>query len=153
MYLPSNIDICLALELRYFFPATEIDCDLSAPAQHMRKQCGINNNCVQASIVVLSIDILPFNLFYEIAIFFPNCGKEIAISTLVEGRFRTWLMIVVSLVIVVLSAAIQIFASQCIRWAGVPSSRLTSEAVTAAGIPLLVRCSINSIFYSCLLSS
>lgn len=121
----------------------------------MLKQCGINNNCVQASIVivVLSIVIEICNLFYEIAIFFPNCGKEIAISALVGARFRTRSMIVVSLVIVVLSAAIQIFASQCIRWAGVPSSRLTSGAVTAAGSPLLVRCSINSIFYTCLLSS
>lgn len=87
MYLPSNIDICLALELRYFFPATEIDCDLSAPAQHMLKQCGINNNCVQASIV-LSIDICRSIYFMKLQSFFPTAEKKLRSRRLLGGALE-----------------------------------------------------------------
>lgn len=88
MYLPSNIDICLALELRYFFPATEIDCDLSAPAQHMLKQCRINNNCVQVSIVVLSIDICRLIYFIKLQSFFPIAEKKLRSRHLLGGALE-----------------------------------------------------------------
>lgn len=66
--------------------------NLSAPAQHMLKQYGINNNCVQASIVIvvlfIVIDICWSIYFMKLQSFFPTAEKKLRSRRLLGALYN-----------------------------------------------------------------